>query len=97
MHLIGVPSMTHDQLKTYHSARLDSLCPGHPEIEIEGAPGHVIYHFVARSVVCSGQILSGHGESNGISNTLAERTRCDLYAFNLDFGMTGAERPRSGK
>ncbi|KAH8428339.1 transketolase family protein [Aspergillus melleus] len=36
MHLVGVKSMTHEQLKTYHSSRLDSLCPGHPEIEHEG-------------------------------------------------------------
>lgn len=36
MHLVGVQSMTLDQLKSYHSARLDSLCPGHPEIEHEG-------------------------------------------------------------
>jgi dihydroxyacetone synthase len=28
--------MTMDQLKSYHSAREDSLCPGHPEIENEG-------------------------------------------------------------
>lgn len=28
--------MTFDQLKSYHSDRADSLCPGHPEIEIEG-------------------------------------------------------------
>jgi dihydroxyacetone synthase len=36
MHLVGVESMTLDQLKSYHSANLDSLCPGHPEIENEG-------------------------------------------------------------
>lgn len=36
MHLVGVESMTLDQLKSYHSAKLDSLCPGHPEIENEG-------------------------------------------------------------
>ncbi|KAF2192872.1 formaldehyde transketolase [Zopfia rhizophila CBS 207.26] len=28
--------MTWDQLKSYHSERPDSLCPGHPEIEHEG-------------------------------------------------------------
>jgi len=28
--------MTVDQLKSYHSSRYDSLCPGHPEIENEG-------------------------------------------------------------
>lgn len=36
MHLVGVQSMTVDQLKSYHSSRLDSICPGHPEIEIDG-------------------------------------------------------------
>lgn len=28
--------MTFDQLKSYHSERVDALCPGHPEIEHEG-------------------------------------------------------------
>ena len=28
--------MTFDQLQSYHSNRPDSLCPGHPEIEIDG-------------------------------------------------------------
>jgi dihydroxyacetone synthase len=28
--------MTLDQLKSYHSSRTDSICPGHPEIEHEG-------------------------------------------------------------
>ena len=28
--------MTFEQLKSYHSARTDSICPGHPEIEHEG-------------------------------------------------------------
>ncbi|KAI9148216.1 Dihydroxyacetone synthase [Paramyrothecium foliicola] len=36
MHLTGVKSMTTDQLKSYHSTKTDSLCPGHPEIENEG-------------------------------------------------------------
>jgi dihydroxyacetone synthase len=36
MHLVGFESMTVDQLKSYHSSRYDSLCPGHPEIENEG-------------------------------------------------------------
>jgi dihydroxyacetone synthase len=36
MHLVGVESMTTDQLKSYHSSRYDSICPGHPEIENEG-------------------------------------------------------------
>ncbi|OAA72891.1 Transketolase, bacterial-like protein [Akanthomyces lecanii RCEF 1005] len=36
LHLAGYKDMTFEQLKSYHSARSDSLCPGHPEIEIEG-------------------------------------------------------------
>jgi dihydroxyacetone synthase len=36
MHLVGVKSMTIEQLKSYHSSRYDSICPGHPEIENEG-------------------------------------------------------------
>lgn len=36
LHLTGYKHMTFDQLKTYHSARYDSFCPGHPEIEHEG-------------------------------------------------------------
>ncbi|KAF3771090.1 hypothetical protein M406DRAFT_59863 [Cryphonectria parasitica EP155] len=36
LHLVGYKAMTFDQLKSYHSERADSLCPGHPEIEIEG-------------------------------------------------------------
>lgn len=28
--------MSFEQLKSYHSDRYDSLCPGHPEIEHEG-------------------------------------------------------------
>lgn len=36
LHLTGYKHMTLDQLKSYHSARHDSFCPGHPEIEHEG-------------------------------------------------------------
>lgn len=36
LHLTGYKSMTFDQLKSYHSDRVDALCPGHPEIEYEG-------------------------------------------------------------
>lgn len=35
-HLVGYKHMTMEQLKSYHSKRVDSLCPGHPEIEIPG-------------------------------------------------------------
>lgn len=36
LHLTGFKDMTIDQLKSYHSDRADSICPGHPEIENEG-------------------------------------------------------------
>jgi len=36
MHLVGYQNFTFEQLKSYHSARTDSICPGHPEIEIDG-------------------------------------------------------------
>lgn len=36
LHLTGYKSMTLEQLKSYHSNRIDMLCPGHPEIENEG-------------------------------------------------------------
>ena len=36
LHLTGYKDMTFDQLKSYHSDRHDSICPGHPEIENEG-------------------------------------------------------------
>ena len=36
LHLTGYKDMTLDQLKSYHSDRVDALCPGHPEIEHEG-------------------------------------------------------------
>lgn len=36
LHLAGYHDMTIDQLKSYHSKRWDSICPGHPGIEIEG-------------------------------------------------------------
>ncbi|KAJ8104698.1 hypothetical protein OPT61_g10619 [Boeremia exigua] len=36
LYLSGYKAMTWEQLLSYHSDRADSLCPGHPEIEIEG-------------------------------------------------------------
>ncbi|QKX57970.1 uncharacterized protein TRUGW13939_05090 [Talaromyces rugulosus] len=36
LHLSGYTAMTMDQLKSYHSTRTDSICPGHPEIENDG-------------------------------------------------------------
>ncbi|KAF2438247.1 hypothetical protein P171DRAFT_458856 [Karstenula rhodostoma CBS 690.94] len=36
LYLSGYKAMTWEQLLSYHSERLDSLCPGHPKIEHEG-------------------------------------------------------------
>jgi dihydroxyacetone synthase len=36
LHLNGYKDMTMQQLKSYHSTNPDCLCPGHPEIEIDG-------------------------------------------------------------
>ena len=36
LHFAGYKDMTFEQLKSYHSSREDSLCAGHPEIEVEG-------------------------------------------------------------
>lgn len=35
-HLVGYKHMSMEQLQSYHSNITDSLCPGHPEIEIPG-------------------------------------------------------------
>lgn len=34
LHLAGYQAMTWDQLRSYHSERADSRCPGHPEIDV---------------------------------------------------------------
>ncbi|EED17667.1 dihydroxy-acetone synthase, putative [Talaromyces stipitatus ATCC 10500] len=36
LHLVGYPAMAMEQLKSYHSACTNSICPGHPEIEHDG-------------------------------------------------------------
>lgn len=36
MHWTGFRAMTFEQLKSYHSTRQDSLCPGHPQIQHDG-------------------------------------------------------------
>lgn len=65
MHLIGVQSMTLDQLKSYHSANLDSLCPGHPEIEIEGVE------------VTTGPL--GQGVANAVGLAMATKNLAATY------------------
>ena len=55
------------------------------------APGHVVDHFVAFTVICRGELLRGHGKANSVGNTLAERTSGDLDTFVLDLRMAGAD------
>ncbi|KAJ5288178.1 hypothetical protein N7478_003864 [Penicillium angulare] len=65
MHLVGVESMTMDQLKSYHSAKLDSLCPGHPEIENEGVE------------VTTGPL--GQGLANAVGLAMASKNLAATY------------------
>ena len=59
LHLAGYRAMTFDQLKSYHSARYDALCPGHPEREHEGIE------------VTTGPL--GQGIANAVGMALAEK------------------------
>ncbi|KAI0103371.1 putative dihydroxy-acetone synthase [Nemania sp. FL0031] len=36
MHWVGFPGMTLEELKSYRSPRIDGLCPGHSQIQLEG-------------------------------------------------------------
>ncbi|KZL75354.1 dihydroxyacetone synthase (transketolase) [Colletotrichum tofieldiae] len=65
MHLIGVKSMTIDQLKSYHSEKTDSLCPGHPEIENEGVE------------VTTGPL--GQGVANAVGLAMATKNLAATY------------------
>lgn len=65
LHLTGYRSMTMDQLKSYHSARRDSLCPGHPEIEHEGIE------------VTTGPL--GQGLANAVGLAMASRHLAATY------------------
>ncbi|CCH43898.1 dihydroxyacetone synthase [Wickerhamomyces ciferrii] len=64
-HLIGYKHMTMDQLKSYHSSRLDSLCPGHPEIEIPGIE------------ITTGAL--GQGISNAVGLAIASKNLQETY------------------
>ena len=37
MHWTGYSAMTFDQLRSYRSSNIDTLCPGHPQIQNDGA------------------------------------------------------------
>ncbi|KAF2492528.1 transketolase [Lophium mytilinum] len=77
LHLTGYKDMTVDQLKTYHSTRTDSLCPGHPEIEHEGIE------------VTTGPL--GQGISNAVGLAMATKHLGAVYnkpGFSLVDNMT---------
>ncbi len=82
MHLVGYRSMTIDQLRTYHSKRYDSLCPGHPEIEHEGIE------------VTTGPL--GQGVANAVGLAMATKNLAATYnrprfpvIDNMTFCMVG--------
>ncbi|KAI0429249.1 transketolase [Xylaria sp. FL1042] len=65
MHLVGYKHMTLDQLRSYHSERTDSFCPGHPEIEHEGIE------------VTTGPL--GQGISNAVGLAMATKNLAATY------------------
>jgi dihydroxyacetone synthase len=65
LHLAGYRDMTMDQLKSYHSKRWDSICPGHPEIEIEGIE------------VTTGPL--GQGVANAVGLAMATKNLATTY------------------
>ncbi|KAF2186575.1 dihydroxyacetone synthase [Zopfia rhizophila CBS 207.26] len=65
LHLTGYKAMTLDQLKSYHSDRVDALCPGHPEIEHEGIE------------VTTGPL--GQGVANAIGLAMATKNLQAMY------------------
>lgn len=65
MHLVGVESMTIEQLKSYHSSSYNSICPGHPEIENEGVE------------VTTGPL--GQGVANAVGLAMATKNLAATY------------------
>jgi dihydroxyacetone synthase len=65
MHLVGVKEMTVEQLKSYHSSRYDSICPGHPEIENDGVE------------VTTGPL--GQGVANAVGLAIATKQLASTY------------------
>ncbi|KAL4912884.1 Transketolase, thiamine diphosphate binding domain-containing protein [Aspergillus aurantiobrunneus] len=65
LHLTGYKAMTFDQLKSYHSDRVDALCPGHPEIEHEGIE------------VTTGPL--GQGVANAVGLAMASKNLAATY------------------
>lgn len=65
LHLVGYKKMTFEQLKSYHSDRTDSTCPGHPEIELEGVE------------VTTGPL--GQGVANAVGLAMATKHLAAIY------------------
>ncbi|OJJ54497.1 hypothetical protein ASPSYDRAFT_49618 [Aspergillus sydowii CBS 593.65] len=65
LHLTGYKAMTFEQLKSYHSDRVDALCPGHPEIEHEGVE------------VTTGPL--GQGVANAVGLAMASKNLAATY------------------
>lgn len=65
LHLTGYKAMSLDQLKSYHSSRVDALCPGHPEIEHEGIE------------VTTGPL--GQGVANAVGMAMATKNLAATY------------------
>jgi dihydroxyacetone synthase len=65
LHLTGYKTMTFEQLKSYHSDRIDALCPGHPEIEHDGIE------------VTTGPL--GQGIANAVGMAMATKNLAAMY------------------
>ncbi|CRK12268.1 hypothetical protein BN1708_010411 [Verticillium longisporum] len=77
LHLTGYKNITLDQLKSYHSTRTDSICPGHPEIEHEGIE------------VTTGPL--GQGVANAVGLAMATKHLAATYnrpGYNVVDNMT---------
>jgi len=77
LHLTGYKHMTMDQLKSYHSSRTDSFCPGHPEIEHPGIE------------VTTGPL--GQGVANAVGLAMATKHLAATYnrpGYNVIDNMT---------
>lgn len=65
LHLTGYKTMSWDMLKSYHSVLPDSLCPGHPEVEIDGVE------------VTTGPL--GQGIANAVGLAMARQHLAETY------------------
>ena len=89
LHFAGYPAFSFDMLKTYHSERPESLCPGHPEIEADGIE------------VTTGPL--GQGIANAVGMAMATKHLAAQYnqpgfdiVNNHTFVMIGDACPQEG-